>query len=167
MRITENKNINETIREKKTDDKVVYGDWWFDAGINNKGSNAPYFICIMTNEVTNTSTTFKCPFSTRKAFIEDSMIHVIECYNDLVELLQMEKNHNINYRTTSQIIQGNKLKDALYNYIKDIYSDKYYLDYNFNFNEKYKRSETYIYVDCISMLNNLKKIKIIGKPEHL
>ncbi len=105
MRITENKNINGTIREKKTDDKVVYGNWWLDAGSNDKGSNMPHFICIMTNEVTNTCTTFKCPFSTRKAFMEDSMIHVIECYNDLVEIMQMDKKHNINYRTSSQIIQ--------------------------------------------------------------
>lgn len=173
MRITESKNINETIRVKNTDDKVVYGDWWLDAGNNVKGYNVPHFVCTMTNEVTNTRTTFKCPFSTKKYFIENSMMRVIECYNDLVELLQMEKMNNINrkftlfVRNTSQIIQEHKLRDALYDYIKYKYSDKYYFDYKFNFNKKYKRSETYIYVDCPGMLNNLKKIEITEKPEHL
>lgn len=161
MRITKNNNINETIREKKTEDKIVYGDWWFDGGSNEKGSNMPNFICTMTNVVTNISTTFKCPFSTRKKFIEDSMMRVIKCYNELVDVVQLKKNHNIDYRTTLQPLQEHKLMDALYDYIKDKYSDKYYFD-DFNFNKKFKREETYIYVDFPSMLDKLKVIKVIG-----
>lgn len=156
MRITERNNINETIREKKTEDRIVYGNWWFDGGSNEKGSNMPHFICTITNVVTNISTTFKCPFSTRKKFIEDSMMRVIECYNELVDVVQLKKS------TTSQILQEHKLKDALYDYIKDKYSDKDYFDYDFNFNKKFKREETYIYVDCPSMFDKLKFIKVIG-----
>lgn len=161
MRLTGIDNIKETIKRDLAKQQVVYGYWFIDTMSDCEGSNMSYFTCKMTNVNTDVSVLYKCPFSKKKGCVEKTMMRVIECYNELVEHRKLKIKFNLLRHSVLQMHYENMLKDALFYYIQDKYTDEYYFDYKFNFKKNFPKQYTHISdVDCPDMLDNLELIEI-------